>query len=118
MRSEFFFTSAVSQARYFSKKIDRAQVRHECEIQTAFDGGGVKAKGQTFRGTSEPWVVGRHGPREPFHVLCRARVAEVQVFRKMSGALHLHGGTADQDELDIRVKQGTNRLFKFHFFDR
>jgi len=36
----------------------------------------------------------------------------------MSGALHLHCGTTDQNELDIRVKQGAKRLFEFHLFDR
>jgi hypothetical protein len=46
------------------------------------------------------------------------RVAEVQVFCQMSGALHLHRGATDQNKLDVRVKQSAKRLFKFHFFDR
>jgi hypothetical protein len=61
---------------------------------------------------------GAMAPRQPLPVFSRARVAEVQVFGKVSRALHLHGGSADQDELNIRVEQGANRVFKVHFFDR
>jgi hypothetical protein len=36
----------------------------------------------------------------------------------MSGALHLHCRTADQNKLDIRVEQGAKSFLEFHFFDR
>jgi len=60
LRVLFDFLIFVKDAKS-TEKIDPAEVRHQREIQTVFDSGGVETEGQIFWGASESRVVGCQG---------------------------------------------------------